>query len=338
MGLINISEEQYQNLAFSWGLHYDLENKVIYGARKGYPFLLTVSQNSAPLMFTIMTSATSSLCPKIGKAEQKLLKDKASPILMVRQRDSKIIVQCGNILDFNGAKKAVDSILSAVVSFLKEKDFVPCCENCKHPEQTNVLLTGYEYRHLCPQCEEQIAAQSSKTLSSDKAARKNSMRGIVSAVAGALIGIILMAFMFRYVNGVIAFILMGIFLGATTVYMGMNVGNRPSTAVIVTVAVILILAVFAGYNIGYVALWATEYKRKLSVYVAINAHLIALLHGGVYVNVWMKHLAVTYLGAVIGGIAAYRSASKGFGRYCKVAHIGREKNEIGRASCRERVY
>ena len=122
MGLINISEEQYQNLAFSWGLHYDLENKVIYGARKGYPFLLTVSQNSAPLMFTIMTSATSSLCPKIGKAEQKLLKDKASPILMVRQRDSKIIVQCGNILDFNGAKKAVDSILSAVVSFLKRSE------------------------------------------------------------------------------------------------------------------------------------------------------------------------------------------------------------------------
>lgn len=278
-------------------------------------------------MFTIMTSATSSLCPKIGKAEQKQLKDKASPILMVRQRDSKIIVQCGNIWDFNGAKKAVDSILSAVVSFLKEKEFVPCCENCKRPEQTNVLLTGYEYRHLCPQCEEQIAAQSSKTLSSDKAAKKNSMRGIVSAVAGALIGIIFMAFILRYAYGVIAFILTGIFMGATTVYMGMNVGNRPSTAVKVTVAVILILAVFAGYNIGYVALWATEYKRKLSVYVAIYAHLIALLPGGVYVDVWMKHLAVTYLGAAIGGIAAYRFAAKGFGRYCKVAHIGREKNE-----------
>ena len=325
MGLINISEEQYQNMAFSWGLHYDLENKVIYGARKGYPFLLTVSQNSAPLMFTIMTSATSSLCPKIGKAEQKLLKDKASPILMVRQRDSKIIVQCGNILDFNGAKKAIDSILSAVVSFLKEKEFVPCCENCKRPEQTNVLLTGYEYRHLCPQCEEQIAAQSSKTLSSDKAARKNSMRGIVSAVAGALIGIILMAFMFRYVNGIIAFILMGIFPGATTVYMGLNVGNRPGTAVKVTVAVILILAVFAGYNIGYVALLAIE--DKLSVRVAINAYLAMMLHGGVHMDVWIEYLAVTYLGAVIGGIAAYRSAAKGFGRYCKVAHIGREKDE-----------
>lgn len=323
MGLIHISEEQYQNLAFSWGLHYDLENKVIYGERKGYPFLLDIPDTSAPLMFTIMTSATSSLCPKIGKAEKKLLKDKASLIRLVTQRDSKITVLCANILSFNDAKKAVDTILSAVVSFLKEKEFVPCCENCKREEHTQILLTGYEYRHLCPQCEEQIAAQSSKKLSSDKALRKNSMLGIVSAAAGALTGIVFMAFMFRYANSVITFILTGIFLGAATVYWGLNIGNKPSAAVKVTVAVIVILAVFVGYNAGYVVVFATA--DKLSVRAAANTYLSMMLLGKVHMNVWIGYLAVTYLGAAIGGIMAYRSASKKFGKYCKVAYIGRDK-------------
>lgn len=323
MGLIHISDEQYENLAFCWGLHYDLENKVIYGERKGYPFLLYISQASAPLMFTIITSATSGLCPQIGKSEKKLLKDRDSLIRLVTQRDNKITVLCANILDFNGAKKAVDSILSTLVSFLKEKEFVPCCENCKRPEHTQILLTGYEYRHLCPQCEKQLAAQSSKELLSDKSIRKNGLIGIVCAVIGALFGIAFMVFLFVHAGNIMTFIIAGIFLGAATVGLGLCLGNRPHTAVKAAVAAITVLAVFVGYNASYVMAFAA--RDKLSVLAAVDTYFTRMLHGKVHMDVWIEYLVILYIAAAVGGIVAYRSASKGFGKYCKVAYIGRDK-------------
>ena len=54
MNMIHINDEHYQHMAFVLGLNYDLENKVIYGERRGYPFLIYVSNTSAPLMFTLL--------------------------------------------------------------------------------------------------------------------------------------------------------------------------------------------------------------------------------------------------------------------------------------------
>ena len=325
MGIIHISDEQYQNMAFGWGMHYDLENKVIYGRRKGYPFLLYISNTSAPLMFTIITSAKSETCPQIGKAEKKMLRDRAPMLQLVGQRDSKITALCANILDFNDAKRVVDGILSVLVSFMKEKGFVPCCENCKCSEPAQILQTGVEYRHLCDRCGEIIAAQSRQELSSDQAVRKNGITGILCALLGAVMGIVFMIFLTVNIGNLLTFIATGILLGTSTVGLGMCLGGRPGTAVKITVAMILVLAVFVGYNASYITSFVVS--RGMSVGSAFATYTINMLKGRANMQVWVGRLVILYIGAAVGGIISYRSASKKFGSSCKIVYIGGHDND-----------
>ncbi|MDE7479139.1 MAG: hypothetical protein K2M91_14570 [Lachnospiraceae bacterium] len=327
MNMIHINDEHYQHMAFVWGLNYDLENKVIYGERRGYPFLIYVSNTSAPLMFTITTSATSEQCPQIGNEEKKLIKSRASMLSLVVQRDSKITALSTNAYDIDVAKKNVECILNALVSFMKEKGFVPCCESCKRAEHTEILQTGYEYRHLCSQCEEHIAAQSRQNISSSKAVMKNGITGIVSAIIGALMGIAFMTFLVSHIGNFLTLIVSGFFVGAITIKLGMCIGDRPSKTVKFVVALIAVLAVFVGYNAGIAMAFVVS--RGMSVGGAIITYVINLLTGGADMKTWMELLAITYIAAAVGGIISYKSESKKFGSAYKIAYIGRTQNVNG---------
>ncbi|MDE6620220.1 MAG: hypothetical protein K2K74_06985 [Lachnospiraceae bacterium] len=323
MGRTRINDEQYQHMAYVWGLNYDMENKVIYGERSGYPFLIYASNALTPLMFTITTSAVSSFFPPIGNMEENLLKSRVPMLTSVGQRDSRITALSTNTFDLNTAQQNVECILSVLISFLQERGYIPCCESCKYSVHTEILQTRNEYRHLCPQCEERIAASIWQNMPSVKASSANVVKGIIGTVIGAALGFIFMALLssYTYIDNVGTLLLSGLMAGTFPASIGVCMGGRPCRATKIVIAVIVVLTVFVGYNAGFVVAFMTE--RDMSVWMAAKTYISMMLAGMANMKLWTWRLAVAYVAAAAGGFSSYLSASSKFRNPYKVVHIGR---------------
>lgn len=327
MGKTHITDENYQQMASAWSLNYDRENKVIHGERSGYFFLIYASNASAPLMFSIVTSATSELCPKIGNEEKRLIKSRAPMLTLVAQRDSKITALSTNTFDADEAQRNIEIILSALISFMMEKGFTSCCENCKSQEHIEILQTGFEYRHLCSQCEERIAQQTRQNMVSKKLVPVNSTKGIIGALIGSVIGMVCMTFLSSYANSIWTLIVTGIIVGALPVCISVYMGSKPSKTVMFAIFVLVILSVLVGYNVSFVMAFVVA--RDMSVGAAADLYFSMLADGMANMEIWIGRLVITYISAVFSSVISYRSAVAKLDTAYKIAHIGRTQDING---------
>lgn len=181
--------DNYTNLAAGIGFTYDAPTNTIYGIKNGYEILIYASDQRYPYLFTITTAARSATVT-LGKDEISLFKKSVAPAAALTQKDSLItVVAKNNTNKQEKIRENIQYILDALTAFLRERNFVPCCQTCGASTQTVGFMLKDARLHLCADCA--ARAKSENEVKSQERDRKsvNIIGGIIGAVLGSLIGV-----------------------------------------------------------------------------------------------------------------------------------------------------
>lgn len=149
-----IDATSYQQMAFAWGLVYDVENDVIYGKRNGYHILVYTAEVGCahPLWFKLSISVTSSQ-HTIIQVKNMLAETSETFIQDILCSGTKMTVLFDDMPDLESAQTRVGKVLDLLIAYLAENKFESCCEKCGATGDTGFLQMRLDYGHFCAACE-----------------------------------------------------------------------------------------------------------------------------------------------------------------------------------------
>jgi len=318
--------DNYANLATGIGFTYDAPTNTIYGTKDGYELLIYATDQRYPYLFTITTAARSAN-GTLQKDDISLFKKSVAPAAGLSQKDSLISVVAKN--NTNKQDKIRDNlqyILDALTAFLRERNFVPCCQTCGASTQTVGFMLKDARLHLCAECA--ARAKSENAVKAQQHDRKsvNIIGGIIGAVVGSLIGVACIVILGQL--GYVAAI-SGIVLAFCTLKGFDILGGKLTVVGIIISCIIMIGMTYFGNRLD----WAIEiskamkeyYEYDVSVFEAFQAvpTLVAELDGmGDYIASFLQQM----LFVVVGAVPTIISISKDQKNLNRVAQIGYLQN------------
>lgn len=149
-----IDATSYQQMAFAWGLVYDVENDVIYGKRNGYHILVYTAEVGCAhsLWFKLSISVTSSQ-HTIIQVKNMLAETSETFIQDILCSGTKMTVLFDDMPDLESAQTRVGKVLDLLIAYLVENKFESCCEKCGATGDTGFLQMRLDYGHFCAACE-----------------------------------------------------------------------------------------------------------------------------------------------------------------------------------------
>lgn len=177
-------------MALAWGLVYDEEEDVIYGKRRGYPFLLYTPDVWNSLLYDISVSAVSSECT-LETVKEQLMNSSTGIIKDIECSGTKMTIHINDMSDIASAQLEIDSVLHKLETFLAENKFEACCEHCKKIGETRFLQMKREYGHFCLQCKKIMDEKrdlESETILKEKR-KMLFIKAIILTVIGSALGI-----------------------------------------------------------------------------------------------------------------------------------------------------
>ena len=317
--------ENYKKLASGIGFTYDEFTNTIYGEKNGYELLIYATDQRYPYLFTISTSARSANVT-LGKEEISLFKKSVAPAVAMTQKDSLITVTNKNQTNQNKLPSDVAYTVEALTAFLRERDFMPCCQTCGTSTQTVGFMLETARLHLCADCV--AKAKSENEVKAQKRQQKNVniIGGIIGAVLGSLIGVacIVILGMLGYVAA-----LSGIVMAFCTLKGFDKLGGKLTVPGIIISCVIMVAMTYFGNRLD----WAIEisqaikeyYDYEVSVFEAFQAvpSLVEELDG---MRDYIASFLQQMLFVVVGAVPTIISITREQRNVNRVAQIGYMQN------------
>ncbi len=199
------------------------------------------------------------------------------------------------------AKKQTElesAFVLAVTAFLAEHGYANVCDKCDCTEDISACILGTELEHLCDrhyhEAEEVVSVQIAET----NAVEGNMLLGIVGAIAGALIGVIVIALI-----GSMGFIasIGGIVLALCALKGYKLLGKKISKAGLYITIAIMVVMVYVAHVVGYAMYFAVWYETTfVSALGGMHQYIFA---DSEFVYAYFSELGWLYIFTAIG--AAY---------------------------------
>lgn len=182
--------DDFSALAQALGLSYDSVTDVLYGQKEGYQLVLYAPQSNFPYLLCIHTAAKNPAGTILTKEDFKELTKGVKSLGVCQQEGNNIIVNMGNYPKREKLIAAATEGVNALLAFLKDKGFEPCCSTCGERAEAASYRSGSSYFHLCGTCASNMLANAEK-MTKDKADKEEKvLGGVLGAILGSLLGVL----------------------------------------------------------------------------------------------------------------------------------------------------
>lgn len=184
--------ENYAALAAAVGFRYDSANNVLYGQKDGFDMIIYAEDKSRPYWLSVHTAAKNVNGGVITRDDVKALGKSVKSIGNVNQNGNNIVATVYMLGPVNQEKLriALADGLNGLVSFLRDKGFVPCCSTCGQNVEVSGYQSGGSYFHLCSECETKMRSNMTAVTQQKKQKKENIVGGVVGALIGSLVGVV----------------------------------------------------------------------------------------------------------------------------------------------------
>lgn len=311
--------QNYEQLALAMGMY--LDGNVIYGERNGFELLIYATDARYPYLLTVSLSAKPQSGIFLSKEEKKWFAKDHKPVTALNQEGNLITMVMGNTAKQEKLKENLEMGLNGLISFLQQKDYVPCCQFCGEQVETTGYTTGNTYLHLCPECSVKLQ-QDATLLAQEKAQRKeNLVGGIVGAFFGSLVGILCIIF-FSQLGRIAA--ISGAVMAVCTIKGYEILGRKLTKKGVVACFIMMLVMTYMGDRLD----WAIMVMREVGSDFGLDfitafqfiPQLVAenMIDSGSY---W-TNLVVLYLFTIGGAIPTINSAMKELKNAAFIRQIG----------------
>lgn len=182
--------DDYQALAEALGLNFDKTTDVLYGEKEGYDLALYASNVNLPYMLCIHTSAKDPAGRILTKDDFKELTKGVSSLGVCQQEGNNITANLKNYPKRDKLIAAATEGVDALIGFLKNKGYAPCCSTCGQSVEVASYLSNNKYFHLCENCASNMLGNADKMLKQKADKQENVIAGVVGALIGSLLGVL----------------------------------------------------------------------------------------------------------------------------------------------------
>lgn len=255
--------DNYANLSADIGFTYDASTNTIYGTKNGYEILIYAADPTYPYFFTITTTARSANAV-LGKEENTLFKKSVSSAVSLSQENDLIIVTTkNNTKNQEKIRKNLLDILNTLTTFLRERNFVPCCQSCGASAQTVGFMLNGTRLHLCAECAAKVKSENEATAQKWEQKSVNLFGGIIGAILGSLIGVVCIV-IFGQLGYVAA--LSGTLMAFCTLKGFDKLGGKLTVPGIVLSCIIMVGMTYLGNRLD----WAIEFSNAMKEYYDVS--------------------------------------------------------------------
>lgn len=184
-------KENYKALAN--GLHLALgvydKRYVLYGRRKEYEVMLYVTSPNYPYQFSIAITAKPTGA-SVSQGDQKEFKKKHAPVLAFNNDGNRFVLDVKATGNQRKLLENIEECLTALVDFLEEYGYEPCCQFCGQNVGTSGYMAGSEFLQVCPECMEKMLRDRTVSEMQKQGRRENLPAGVVGAFFGSLLGVV----------------------------------------------------------------------------------------------------------------------------------------------------
>ena len=290
-------KQNYAMLAQVTGLRFDAEGGALYGEREGFGIVVYPESLTYPYRLSIVVSAQRPTGP-IDKEEAKWFKSENKPAVELLGQDGTAVkVVLKSMTDQIRLQGYVAGTIQALVRFLREKGYRPCCQLCGREEATDTCHVGGKYLHLCGDCFTDIQQNRMATMIQKEQKKENVLGGVVGALLGSLIGVVCIVVLSQL--GYVA-ALSGIVMAICTLKGYELLGGKLTRKGIVIGAIVMLLMTFVGDQLD----WAIVISRELMLDYVTSFRLIpALLEEDIIeAGAYFGNLALLYLFLLLGAV------------------------------------
>lgn len=185
--------DDYMALAQALDLKFDKATEVLYGKKEGYQLALYAVNANFPYQLCIHTAAKDPVGRILTKDDFKELTQSAKPLGFCRQEGNNIIV---NLKNYPKREQLIGSVtegVNALIGFLKNKGFYPCCSTCGQSEEVASYLSNNSYFHLCESCASRMMGNADLIARQKAEKQENIIGGVIGALIGSLLGVLSIA-------------------------------------------------------------------------------------------------------------------------------------------------
>lgn len=223
MSISKHTREIYAQVAQQTGLLQDSQSGIVYGQVQDYSVILKPTEQ--PLTLSIEIPACRD--EELTKEEKKKLLSYSKVILKIEEENNLIDVELKGVskIQAHKLKDNVQEALDAVIRFLSECGFQPCCQVCGELKQVEAISIDESFLSACDDCFSSLQQNVTLANESDKAKKENIFGGVLGALIGSLIGMVFIIFVSQL--GKIA-VLSGIVMAFCTL-KGYEIGGHKLT-------------------------------------------------------------------------------------------------------------
>lgn len=314
--------DNYANLSADIGFTYDAPTNTIYGTKNGYELLIYAADPRYPYYFTITTTARSADAV-LGKEEIALFKKSVESSVSLSQNNDLITVTAKNITkNLEKIRKNILDILNTLTAFLRERNFVPCCQSCGASAQTVGFMLNSTRLHLCAECAAKVKGENELAAQQRDRKSVNFIGGIIGAIVGSLIGVACIVILGQL--GYVA-ALSGAVMAFCTLKGFDKLGGKLTVPGIVLSCIIMVGMTYLGNRLD----WAIEVSNAMNEYYDVSIldafrmvpELVESLDvTGEYIATLLQQMLFILIGAVPTIISTTR-AQKNINRVSQIGYF-----------------
>lgn len=313
--------DDYLALAQALNLNFDKVTEVVYGEREDFNLAIYAPNANLPYMLCIHTAAKDPAGRILTKDDFKELTKNASSLGVCQQEGNNIIANLRNYPKRDKLIAAATEGVDALIGFLKNKGFAPCCSTCGQSVEMAAYQSGSSYFHLCENCASNMLTNADKMLKQKAEKNENIIGGIIGAFIGSLLGLLCIVLfgMAGYVAAVSGAVMA---VGALKGYE--ILGGKLSKLGVAVSVVFMVVMILLGNRLST----AIELMKKFGDINDWNLmECFSKVPDSNYINqsVYFRNLAMIFIFAVLGAVPVIKqrmTADKTAGQIVKIGGSG----------------
>lgn len=297
------TKKSYEEAALRLGLALDEESGAIYGKRGGFDVVLYAANANSPTLLTAAVSVRRAGA-LLTKKECKGFAKENKPVVSLVQNGNLVSIVIKSCLNQEKWYGFLDESLTALTSFLRLNGFENCCQVCSSQTETDTVLVGLSYMHLCPECYEKFRHAKAMDTTMKQAKPESVVGGIIGAFLGSVLGVLCIVILGQL--GYVA-ALSGFVMAVCTMKGYELLGRKLSVKGTVISVLIMLVMTYVGNQLD----WAVALMREVGLdivtaYQTVDYMVVAGMMDGAY---W-ANLVLVYLFALLGAVPTVINAMK----------------------------
>lgn len=313
--------DDYMALAQSLGLNFDKATDVLYGEKEGYNLALYAPNVNLPYMMCIHTAAKDPAGRILTKDDFKELTQGVNSLGVCQQEGNNITANLRNYPKQDKLIAAATEGVDALIGFLKNKGYTPCCSTCGQNVEVAAYLSNSKYFHLCEGCASNMLGNADKMLKQKAEKQENVIAGVIGALIGSLLGllcIVLFGMMgyASFISGVV------MAFGALKGYE-MLAGKLSKSGIAISVVFMVIMILVGNRLNTAIALMKTEAGKFFDWNLMECWSKVPEYRED---SAYYRNLAMIFIFAILGAVPVIKqklSADKSEGQIVKIGGAGK---------------